>query len=130
MQNASANPIPPPIPLSLSALTGVAQIPLVKVRLRRLCPGCGNSRPQVEINRGNDSDGDSPPASGGAAGAAVQPIFKLQTCNSFQAVLSDVCLTRCESQKNKQIDIVCKRPASLCIRKWSSGGAKKLNSTR
>lgn len=52
MQHAASNPVPPPIPLSLSALTGVAQIPLVK----------------VEINRAHDSDGDSPPASGGAAG--------------------------------------------------------------
>ncbi len=53
MHSATANPIPPPVPLSLSALTGAPQIPLVK----------------VEINRGHDSDGDSPPnASGGAAG--------------------------------------------------------------
>ena len=28
---------------------------------------------QVEINRGHDSDGDSPPASGGAAGALLLP---------------------------------------------------------
>jgi hypothetical protein len=31
LQAAAANPIPSPIPISLAALTGVAQIPLVKV---------------------------------------------------------------------------------------------------
>jgi hypothetical protein len=98
MQNAASNPIPPPIPMSLSALTGVAQIPLVKVWRRRRCPRFGNRLAQVEINRGNDSDGDSPPASGGAAGTAAPPILQLQTSNTFQAALSGVCLTRCESE--------------------------------
>jgi hypothetical protein len=98
LQNAASNPIPPPIPMSLSALTGVAQIPLVKVWRRRWRPRFLNRIAQVEINRGNDSDGDSPPASGGAAGTAAPPIFQLQTSNNFQAALSGVCLTRCESE--------------------------------
>ena len=53
MLNPAANPIPPPVPISLTTHPGVPQIPLVK----------------VEINRGHDSDGDSPPnTSGGGAG--------------------------------------------------------------